>query len=91
MALVDKETVNAKLFKVDDRILALGVIKLFELCHNRLAGFHELFDGKLLPVGRLHLINTTLDVVKLTHELLFLPFNAHRYLSNWLCPMMTAS
>src|SRR5699024_10913874 len=27
-----------------------------------------------------HLINTTLDVVKLPHELLFLPFNAHWYL-----------
>ena len=40
MALVNKKTVNAELFKVDDSILTLGVIELFEFSHDRLAGFH---------------------------------------------------
>ena len=31
MALINEKPVNAELFKVDDRILTLGVIEFFEL------------------------------------------------------------
>ena len=40
MALINEKPVNAELFKVDDRILTLGVVKLFELRLDCLSGFH---------------------------------------------------
>ena len=40
MALINEKPVNAELFKVDNRILTLGVVKLFELRLDCLSGFH---------------------------------------------------
>ena len=40
MALINEKPVNAELFKVDNRILTLGVVKLFELRLDFLSGFH---------------------------------------------------
>ena len=65
MALVDEQTVNTELLKVNDRILALGAVQLFELRLYCLAGFHKLLDRKLLPVGSLHLVYATLNIIEL--------------------------
>lgn len=40
MALINEKPVNAELFKVDDRILTLGVIEFFELRLDCFSGFH---------------------------------------------------
>ena len=40
MALVNEQAVNAELFKVDNRILTLGVVEFFELRLDCLSGFH---------------------------------------------------
>ena len=47
MALINEKPVNAELFKVDDRILTLGVVEFFELRLDCLSGFHQLFDREL--------------------------------------------
>ena len=40
MALINEKPVNAELFKVDNRILTLGVVEFFELRLDCLSGFH---------------------------------------------------
>ena len=39
MALVNEQTVNAELFKLDYRILALGIIEFVEFCFDIRAFF----------------------------------------------------
>ena len=78
MALVNEQAVNAELFKVDYRILALGIIELVELCLNTLAGFHKLLDRELFAFGSLHIFDTSFYIKELFFQLHFLAFHAHR-------------
>ena len=78
MALINKEPVNAELFKVDYRVLALGIVELVELCFYPFSGFHKLLDRELFSFACLYIVNPTLNVIKLPFELFPLPFNAHR-------------
>ena len=51
MALINEQTVNAGLFKVDSSILALGVIEVVELCPLILLRvFHKLLDRDCSPL-----------------------------------------
>ena len=74
MALVYKEPVYAQFLKVYHAVFPLGVIQFIKFCLNCFPCFHELLDRELLPVGCLHVVNATLNVVKLTHELFPLAF-----------------
>ena len=78
MALVNKEPVNAELFKVDYRVLALGIVELVELCFYPFSGFHKLLDRELFAPACLHVVNTTLNIIELPLKLFPLSFNAHR-------------
>ena len=78
MALVNKKSVNAELFKVNDRILTLGIVELVELRFNPFSGFHKLLDRELFAPACLHVVNTTLNIIELPLKLFPLSFNAHR-------------
>ena len=78
MALVNEQTVNAELFKVDYRVLSLGIIEPVELCLDTLTGFHKLLDRELLSVRSLHIFDTSLNVKELLLQLHFLAFHTHR-------------
>ena len=78
MALVNEQTVNTELFKLNYRILALGIIELVELCLDTLAGFHKLLDRELFAFGSLHIFNTSFYIKELFFQLHFLAFHAHR-------------
>ena len=78
MALINEQAVNAELFKVDYRILALGIIEFVELCLDTLAGFHKLLDRELFAFGSLHIFNTSFYIKELFFQLHFLAFHAHR-------------
>ena len=78
MALVNENPVNTELFKINYRILALGIVELVELCFYSFSGFHKLLDRELFALACLYIVNPTLNVIKLPFELFPLPFNAHR-------------
>ena len=78
MALVNEQAVYAELFKVNDRILTLGIIELVELRFNPFSGFHKLLDRELFALACLHIVNATLNIVELPLKLFPLAFNAHR-------------
>ena len=78
MAFINEQAVNAELFKVDYRILALGIIELVELCFDTLAGFHKLLDRELFAFGSLHIFDTSFYIKELFFQLHFLAFHAHR-------------
>ena len=78
MALINKQTVNAQFLKVDYIVFPLRIVQLVELRLDCLSGFHKLLDCKLFAFVRLYVINATLNIVKLTHELLPLAFLADR-------------
>ena len=78
MALVNENPVNTELFKVDYRVLTLGIVELVELYFYSFSGFHKLLDRELFSFACLHIVNTTLNVIKLPFELFPLPLNAHR-------------
>src|SRR5574344_2023840 len=79
MAFINKQAVNTQLFKVDNIILTLGIVELFELRLNSFSRFHKLLDCELLSVRSLHIVYATLNIIKLLLQLFVLPFNAHRY------------
>ena len=96
MALINEQTVNAELFKVDYSILALGVIEFVELCLDTLAGFHKLLDRELFALACLHIVNATLNIVVLLSvgclSLSFFSAAKHRFsLILQLCTNMTTS
>ena len=78
MALVNENPVNTELFKVDYRVLTLGIVELVELCFYPFSGFHKLLDRELFALACFHIVNPTLNVIELPFELFPLPFNAHR-------------
>ena len=78
MALINKQTVNAQFLKVNHIVFPLRIVQLVELCLDCLSGFHKLLDRELFAFVCLYVINATLNIVKLTHELLPLAFLADR-------------
>ena len=78
MALINKQTVNTQFLKVDHIVFPLRIVELIELFFDCLSGFHKLLDRELFAFVCLYVINATLNIVKLTHELLPLAFLADR-------------
>ena len=76
MALIYKEPVYAQFLEVYHAVFPFGVVEFIELRLDCFPRFHELLDRELLPVGCLHVVNATLNIVKLTHELFPLAFLA---------------
>ncbi len=63
MALVDKQTVHAQLFKGNHIVLAALGLQFFQPCLQRFFGAFQLLDGKAFPAAGLHLGNPVGDLL----------------------------
>lgn len=91
MRLIGEDTVNAQLFKGHNIILAGLVIELVQLLLDRFLGSLQLLDGEIIPTVFLQFRNAVQHFIQLLLQDGTLSVQGQGILSNWLCPMMTAS
>ena len=77
VALINKEPVNAKLFKSDDIILAALVVELGQLCLQRFPGALHLLDRVAFRLLRLGLLNAEQNLLDLALQNGLLALYAH--------------